>query len=245
MNPLRFILALLLAMPAFGQAVLMSRSLAFRSLHPTNVTSATLVAAWDADDTAGGGASVSSWAGAWGTGTTLSQGTGTRQPTSQSSVINGHKVVRFDGSSDVMSAGLTQAQPLTIFVIAKAANNAGRVLDSTSRVLIELNNGTDAVIYIPAAAITQTKATDDTFANYWVVLTNGGTSSIYVNGSGNTGSLTTTSLGSGSIFVGADNNTVPGSFLNGDIALLVIYSGAISDQERARVEAWANANYPH
>lgn len=84
-----------------------------------------LLADWDADTLLGTtGSAVTSWTDSIG-GFIASQATGTKQPTLRTGTMNGHNLVEFDGSSDVLALtdgalNLAQNQPsLAIFVVFK------------------------------------------------------------------------------------------------------------------------------
>lgn len=120
MNPLRLILAFLLALPALGQTMLLARNSVFRQ--PAALTD---VALWfRASDLAGAdGSSVSTWTAR--TGQTATQGTGSQQPTLQTSEVNGRSAVQSDQTDDAMSlsAAVSAAGDWTAITVQKRVNS--------------------------------------------------------------------------------------------------------------------------
>ena len=69
---------------------------------------------------------VGRWDDASGGGRHLLQATGGFRPAFYTNIQNGRAVVRFDGSDDFLRAVYTQAQPVTIFMVAKATGVSAR-----------------------------------------------------------------------------------------------------------------------
>lgn len=79
---------------------------------------------YDFSTTAGGGAAIASISDLSGNARTASQGTAGSRPTSQSAVINGLNVGRFDGVDDLLSiTPFTLAQPLAVYAVVTGAAN--------------------------------------------------------------------------------------------------------------------------
>lgn len=99
MNPLRFILALLLVLPTMGQAIMFGRNSAFSRPAPLTL-SVSALQYLRADSLAAG--AVSSWTDESGNGKDATQATGANQPTAVANQYNGHACVRF-ASDDFMT----------------------------------------------------------------------------------------------------------------------------------------------
>lgn len=94
------------------------------ALDPTTISG--LIGWWNADDISilGDGTAVATWPDGSGSNNHLIQSTGTKQPTLKTSIINGHAVVRFDGTTDGListnDVDLTATKAVTFFVVCKS-----------------------------------------------------------------------------------------------------------------------------
>src|SRR5687767_8135189 len=80
-----------------------------KTFSPSQV--ANLIAWYRADDIADvDGTAVSAWADQSGNNNNLVQGTAANQPLIKHNILNGHKVVRFDGSNDFMKTAAFAAE---------------------------------------------------------------------------------------------------------------------------------------
>lgn len=157
-----------------------------------------------ADDTA-----ISSWADASGNSRALAQGTGTAQPVHKVAVLNGHNVVRFDGSDDRVSATIpSTAQPfLLVLVGALRSLTAGTAFQpiSTQNTVAQVNTS-DAHVLFGGASLTGPTATTNPFV--LLARFNGATGSIQVNGTLAVGNVGTNASGTsfvvGATFAGAN-----------------------------------------
>jgi hypothetical protein len=103
---------------------------------PTTIFGANLKGWWVADDLSGSnGTSVASWSDRTAS-RALAEAGATTKPTLQNSVVNGHKIVRFDGTDDRLgygTSGFLTSSGLTVWVVAKVANpsNNPRLVSAT------------------------------------------------------------------------------------------------------------------
>ena len=189
---------------------------------------------------------VGRWDDASGGGRHLLQATGGFRPAFYTNIQNGRAVVRFDGSDDFLRAVYTQAQPVTIFMVAKATGVSARYsFDGGGG-----SPGTAGSLYWAAAnqlrihAGTAQLATAGTSAlNTWYVwsaIFNGASSGLWQNGvsliAANAGANTT-----GGFTLGA---TTGGSVPEAqDVGEVLIYNSALSSTDRSTVETYLNGRW--
>lgn len=174
-------------------------------------------------------AAVRSWPDSSGHLRDLLQGTAANQPTLQTNELNGHSVVRFDGTNDYLTTafGLTLAQPLRIFVVAKSATASGhRVvdgIDGTNRAaMYGVPSSTWRMWATGAEVIGPTR--DANYHIHYVRFT-GATSTIRVDGgAGTTGNPGAAGLAGLTIGAGQDL----AAFHDGDIAEIIVYSSTLT-----------------
>ena len=166
----------------------------------------------------------------------LTQGTGANKPLFKTGVANGKPALLFDGTNDVLatSAFATEAQPVTIFVVAKR-NTSG-----SDMVLLDGISGshTLAITHLGATGKLQASgsAAISSFADFgtdWFVAQvtfNGASSSIWINdlpaasGTVGTGDLTGFTLGA---------SYVPNTFWNGYVAEAIAFKTSTLSTESA------------
>jgi hypothetical protein len=200
---------------------------------------------FSADDVAGvDGATVSTWTSKI-NGYSLTQGTAGFRPTKQTLELNGHTVVRFDGTDDFLSGGVfgLGAAPWTVAVVAKPTNVA-----AGDWIITNTNGGFGALtVYMTGSTLFRTYGGDagNTIdvahvAGNWIIgvaRQNGASSALRKDGTQTTGTLVHGSIGSNT-FVGS-NRTGSGQYLAGDIAALIYCTGILSVADSELIEGWA------
>lgn len=176
------------------------------------------------------GDAVAQWNDLSGNANHMLQATSSKQPLYKTGVKNNLPVVRFDGSDDWMeTAAFTLSMPVTIFSVFQfltLKSGYGSVYDGSVNNTANLaQNGTALTEYTNGFWGAQTVAASTFYAH---VCAFNGTSSYtkLAGGSKVTGSLTNVSLGGFRLFCG-DNY---GENANGDLAELLVYSEALSDE---------------
>lgn len=204
---------------------------------------------FEGDTNAGADASaVSAWTDQTANAYVLGQATGANQPIVKTNILNGHRVVRFDGVDDFLTGpanamGLS-AQPFGYFLIWKPAN-AG------SQCAIQWSIG-NAGLYIDTTATQLTMFAGSAFFNNthpagaWTMVFaafNGAASRSVVNGVATTGNPGASAPNGASVAtVGAASGG--GAFrVNGDIATLLVFNTALSQADEDRVHGWGAWKY--
>lgn len=198
-----------------------------------------LVNRWRADSVAQtNGTAVSSWVSLTG-GVSLAQATGTAQPSYIVSGINSLPVVRFNGTSDNMSATITaRAQPHTVALVLKAAVATGTLepIDIGNPQI--LTSGTAWAQWEGTANITG--GTFNTSATVLTAVGNGASSVLYQNGAsvatGNPGTAASSTVA----LVGSTSGS---RWFNGDIAEVLWFSSGLSAGDRATVHTYVQDRY--
>lgn len=200
-----------------------------------------IVEFWDFSDTSkisAPGNDVASVVGALGAYTL---GHGTPAPKSGLTTLNGKNVIDFGAAGTVnLSVTITTiAQPVTYLVVYKgnAITGTQPIIDTTNRDLYDQALGSSSnkrIMFAGSSIVAGSTAT--TAAEQAVILLNGASSQLWVNGvsdaTGNPGTNTT-----GSLFVVGGDSSGSISF-NGSIAFIGLISGAISSGDRASWNAY-------
>ena len=213
-----------------------------------------LAAEWDADAISGSdGDPVSSWPETIASND-ATQAFGGFQPTLQTSEVNGHNAVSFDGTGDQLES--TYAATLGDFTAFAVVNfsafgvNFPRVVDKSFNSGFWIgysNSGTPGIgggcLQTSAPFMSQTGATS-TATWYVISVRRSGTSwTVRVNGSANAASATvsSTALSSDVVRLGASNSA--GDEFSGMLAQVRIYSDDLSDADRLNVEQFLGSVY--
>lgn len=199
-----------------------------------------LVAAWDFSDmdliTESGGL-VSQVDGAYGTGYALTQGTGTKQPTTGTRTQNGLNVLDWNGGDDLLEVTMYLDQPFAIIVVAASDN-----VDSGAKAAVAQPNGA-TVWYGVNADTYRWKGVDsgiaeDAFGHVGSIIANGANGAAFIDGAAaGTSDTGTTPLYNW--FVGGDN----ASGWVGWIAEVLVYNSALGTADRQAVETYLNAKW--
>jgi len=198
---------------------------------------------WRSDTPAlSNGAAVSSWAALAGGGSeALAQATGTAQPSYQTSSINGLPAVRFDGSSDFMTATIAaDAQPVTYGIVLKMNSISGyqTIIHNGVEVQLNVTTSTKWEMYGGSANVNGGTPTTDP-----VILTvvADATDTVYANGvpvaSGDGGSSGATTA----LIVG--KHATVGRFLSADVAEIRMWDHALTTAELAIWHSYAQDRY--
>jgi hypothetical protein len=215
-------------------------------LTPKNL--ANLLGWWRADAGITLATGVSAWADQSGNGATLSQATGTAQPTylavNGGSAFGGMPALSFASASTQTLANGTFAtpNPSTAYFAAAfsvATGTHGVFSDSAgTQIGALITGGNDE---ITAGAFLATSGGASTSAAVWCAAFNGATSALYINSSsaavasGNAGTNTGTSLSvGGSVGLG---------YMQGQIAELFIFSGAHTAAQRQQMMLYLGSRY--
>lgn len=216
---------------------------------------------WKGADLVGAdGAAVAQWNDVSGNSRHFVQATGANQPLKKTAIVNGHDVLRLDGSNDFMSwtgtvPGEANPSDLTMFVVAKATDQGSNHTPLASRAggakgwLLRYST-TGGLFGHLGATPNLTNTFTSTNWNILEVVRSALSGRIGVNGT--MGSATAISAypgASGALILGGEDLTDdatanPGSaFFIGDIAEVIIYSTAISDSDRDALETYLGTKY--
>jgi hypothetical protein len=172
---------------------------------------------------------------------------GANAPAWVDNVLNGEPVVRFNGSSDTLSAAMSaRSQPFTFFVVAEQASSTG------TQIMLHSTSGASCPFYLTSngkanlfsgAALATAGTTTMTDPHVIECVFNGASSVVAIDGTETTGTTGSGAIGIGSgIRVGA-NQGATAEFFNGDIAEIVCYAGAMDSTDRSAVRAALGAKY--
>ena len=192
----------------------------------------------DSDDastfTYSSGVLVSQWNDKSGNARHVSQATTTKQP-SRNTTRNSKNTVAFavGRADELVSANVTMAQPMTIFIVARYSNvDANNHTALAPRVYF----GTYAEYYLYAGVGGHGTGSDDALWHYFTCIANGASSSIAVdNGSPITGNPGANGWATHPIRVGADNGATG---WDGDIAEILIYNTSLGSTDLANVKSY-------
>lgn len=185
------------------------------------------------------------------------QGTGADQPTLVTDAVNGLSAVSFDGSSDYLSlaSGLGDlTSGVSIFAVVKPTSTGTATIftsgnsdpaDETSIETLNTQGRFNAYNSTTGSSVTTPTSTFtvDKFQLFDAVHDGSSDAALALNtlsaGSGTVQNLTNTSRSLN--YVGSDNSL--GSFWQGELAELLVYSRVVSDTEKAQIEAYLFARY--
>lgn len=194
------------------------------------------------------GAAVTTWADGSGNGNNATQATADNKPTYQTAEINGHPVVRFDGTNDLLATGsFTLAQPVHVFLVGKMSGGAvdyryflDGLAGNDRMSLYYIVAGDTVAIYTATSAAELTVAANTTSYFVWTALFSGASSRLRKNGAADaTGELAAATAGGVTIGTRRDGQYPGGA----DIAEVIVYASVLSDANRDRVEAYLAAKY--
>jgi len=185
------------------------------------------------------GSSVSAWKDCSGNGNDVIQSDINSQPTYLTNTLNGHPVIKFDGTTDYLrNTTFSQTQPLTVFVVWHVnSTNGGTVFDGVnSRILLRYFNNMQAYA---GASLIYNKSIP--FTNLSTIEYNSSNSAIYENGVlMNSGDLGTNIL-DGLVIGSVVSND--GLFLDGYIAEIIMYNTVLTNNERIAIETYLSKKY--
>lgn len=209
----------------------------------------------DSDTITLNGSTVSQWNDKSGNDYNVSQGTASNQPTYQSAVLNSKSVVRFDGTNDRLFN--TTAQPVsgsnnrTIFIVF-SCNSAsptdyslyfgpsnggyGEVMGISQEIAVRVNQGN---------RVFDQSNSDGSHA--FVTFIQNGTNISNFDAWKNGTALSATStlsreLNTGTgLYLGSHGDN--SSFLDGDIAEIIVYNSALSTSDRESVESYLSTKW--
>ena len=214
------------------------------------------------------GKTVSMWKDCSDNKDTLLQPTAENQPTLVPNVLNGHAVLRFDGKNDYLNGGNIcnmSTKGITIFVVGKSNQSTGIYLAKSfyggkaGRYSLNYNNNEFTYLFDDNGTTPQSVTYPKVHGMYDIAsaITNGATitNSLYLNGkflsssNFNTLSKMNTTF---SFLVGAYNDdiggkepklNIPGLFLDGDIAEIIIFNRPLNNTERIQIENYLKTKY--
>jgi hypothetical protein len=184
-----------------------------------------------------------------GNGNTASQGTAGLRPIAKTAIRNGRDVGRFDGTDDVLSTTVVNnVAARTVFAVAvQAAATTGRTL------WCPLNNsnakiGDEGGVWGYFANQVGAAVSLGTATTAWGVVTMRYNATNSADGYINGGAPTNFDpddvyqTGGGAFQIGA-HSSAGGEPWNGDIGEMLIYNAALTNTDRAAVEAYLNAKW--
>lgn len=231
----------------------------FNTFNPKQLGTATLLGWYRADSFVGSdGDAVGTWADSSGNGRDMTQGTAGKKPLYKTGILNGKPVMRFaSASSQTMAAAssvISLASALTLFVVAMQTSVADATLLSTVNAVngdlfrFRTNAGTQQLRWY---SIGLYDANTGIGANNWGAYTcivrgtsgAGGTVSFRANGTalGTSGSISRAALHEGNLHIGS--NIDLGSYMNGDIAEILVCNGELTALQYTQVEAYLKQKY--
>lgn len=199
---------------------------------------------------------VSQWTGG---GLTVSQATGSAQPTvlSGGSGMNGQKCIHFDGSSQYLSAAKTiYSSELSIWVVWRQYSNSdgrlavlfktGDAIDyaNTHGFMLSTHTGGSTVLYYNSAAgATVAPPTTTTELISTVGLFDASGTRIRKNGAAGSPSARVQTISTDTIYLACGNTGTVTGFYNVDIAEIAIATHAWSTTELAALSTYATTRY--
>jgi hypothetical protein len=152
---------------------------------------------------------------------------------------NDHPVIKFNGINTFMETAASVSQPYTMFVVGRAFNDGVFVGYTASGASLYSYDGN---YYISSgSAQPQTPSTND--YNIYTIQVNSGSARFFINGDPSSiketgqNNIDGLIIGKGTLLDNSEN------YLLGDISSIVLYSGALTYQERSAVENWLDESY--
>jgi hypothetical protein len=240
-------------MKSDGTRTLSCQALGLHAYEPLDPRSIANLACWFAADRITGvsnGASLGTWSDLSGNGNDAIQ-SGAPKPSYQTNVISGKPVVRFDGSNDYLKAASSSSlkpTAVTMFVVGSLSGTGVHLPFMTFRDTVPSHrwamtvdgggspqirtifNGTS---YSAAATVTRfvswaCRSTDNIIY---------GDNKLVVNSA----DIATITYGTGDgLYIGTSN---AGDFLQGDIAEIIVYGRALTDNEYGDVQLYLREKY--
>lgn len=227
------------------------------AVSPTLSVLSNLAVWWKADAITGlsDAAAVSSWSDSSGNARSLSQGSGTLQPTYRIGMVNALPAVRFDGSNDYMtnaSTGMGSTPEIALVIRFLTYNVNGIAVSNPNNGYhfgtYEAGSGSVRMIKTDGTAIVSAVLPLNTWAIvqiYFAVDQGANASILSVNGSSSTATITAAN------YTAADFNLIDlgrfnfaGLYQNCEIAEFIGYSGTgLGATNRALVKQYLSAKY--
>jgi len=191
------------------------------------------------------GTTVSAWADQSGNGNNVSQSTGSAQPTFNNvdSSYNGKSTFSFvSANSQALTGTFTKTQPFTIVLVGHSTNSLlnDEFIFGGSGVGIWTASISDEVTSYAGSVLAAANGTAGTPA-LMAATFNGATSALYVNSSTAVASGNIGTNNMSSISIGGENSQA--HFLDGKMAEVLIYTGALSAAQVNTLFAYLNNRY--
>lgn len=194
---------------------------------------------------------VTTWKDESGNGRNATQDTAAKKPTYKRGIINGLPVVRFDGVDDVLVTAAFQTFPSkrgAIFVVAKTGAIVGdrTVLGATYTVdigwVLSHDVGALDLYWYDKVASQTLEAVDPTGWDIWEVVRTSDTSLTFLRNGVQKNTITIANNQPDSVVFNIGGANSSGTW-NSDIAEVILYEGAKSPSERARVRRYLGRKY--
>lgn len=174
--------------------------------------------------------------------------------TTASASLNGYDTFSFDGSSYATTSNLMSGSANRSMIVLYKSTNTGSYIDNicgqatgqVSSSWFIIQSRTNIVTGDPYLAGYSDDLGSDTPDNAWKFAQadyNGTTAYLYKDGTLNASGAKTLNTETGNFYIGADNETVVGDYLNGEIAEIIVYSKVLSSDERSDIGAYFTNRY--
>jgi len=219
----------------------------------------------DASTITSSGGAVSAWADKSGGGNNATQGTGSYQPTTGTTTLNGKNVLVFDGTSDFMVSNCgVSSNAMTAFIVANktaagsASNTYSRVISmansadgndySANRNILlaysqGLNAGFNPSVYAYCNGATHGVQNQYNQANSSALRVNGTSVTVYNNAASNTATYGSIALNNNRVGIGNSFNGLADAYLNGYVGEVLIYNVALSDLQVTNTLAYLKTKW--
>lgn len=197
------------------------------------------------------GDAIQTWHDTSGNSHDATQATPDQRPILKTAVINGHAVMRGDGTKYMSGSGFTVKNGCSIFVVSQCVSasvlNTFFSKQTNDLTVIQYDTGGIALAKSGVQFIADEGVLGSTAVQLAEYTYNGTTGKVYRNGSLlGSGAFASSGLTDNATFlIGADvaAEEVDAGIINGDIAEILIYSVALSDADRQAVEAYLILKY--